>query len=428
MVLALALTAANLSTGVLGTGCGRTHEGSDAGGSGGSGGSAGGVGNPGSAGSASDSAHLDLARAQCAYLERCDPDALHRFSKSSITACSDYFRCHLDRGRASRIFRDGDTLDTCIDSLLSRSCPDAELEPVDRFSYGTDTTEIFPWGPACLESTLEQPLAPPPDAPEQGQACLGYGERAPCANGSYCELEDVPRFGMLRCGLCRARLPLGESCEESGQCIEGSVCALSECQPQRLPGDPCSSSEQCRFRNCEAGICGRSEYAPTPYADALGQACEGASDCGNQAALACVDQRCRALSDLGESCAAVPCRRGLTCVNDECIDLGCSVDPGEPCQDFCTLTLCVDGTCQSLPDREGQPCTIVCDTGLTCLEGRCEKAQPRTNGAGCDYDRDCDTGFCNRNLSEYCSRGSCTIPSCDRCGTCADLPEPSDCE
>jgi hypothetical protein len=137
LLLALALTAACLATGVLGTGCGRTHDGSDTDGS------------AGSAGSESDhaAAHLDLARAQCAYLQRCDPDALHRFSKSSLAACVDYFSCSLDHGWLPASLRDGEMpLDTCIDSLLSRSCPDTELEPIDRFSYGSFPSD-FPWGP-----------------------------------------------------------------------------------------------------------------------------------------------------------------------------------------------------------------------------------------------------------------------------------------
>lgn len=413
MVLALALAAAWLP-GLLGTGCGRTHEGFESGGSAGSAGSE----------SADDGVYLDLARAQCAYLERCDPDALHRFSKSSTAACVDYFRCLLDSALSGKTFRDGDTLpSTCIDSLLSRSCPDTEMEPIDRFSYGT-----FPWGPACGQPTLEQLLAPPPDAPEEGQACIRYGEREACADGGYCELEDVPRFGVLRCGVCQAGVPLGEPCDESGQCTEGSVCALGECQPPRLPGDPCNDSEQCRFGNCEAGVCGLSAYAPTPYADNLGQACDDSRDCGNQAALACADQRCQALSDLGESCATVPCRLGLTCVADECQDLGCTVDVGEPCQTYCTSSLCIGGICEPPPDREGQTCTRGCGNGLVCSEGRCEKPPPSTEGAGCDFDGDCDTGFCDRDLSEFCSGGSCIIPSCDRCGTCAELPKPSDCE
>lgn len=84
VLFASVLAAAGLATGLLGTGCGRTHEGSESGGSAGSAGSAGSE-------SAPEGAYVDLARAQCAYLERCDPDALHRFSKSSMAACVDYF-------------------------------------------------------------------------------------------------------------------------------------------------------------------------------------------------------------------------------------------------------------------------------------------------------------------------------------------------
>jgi len=416
VVLALALTAAWLPTGVLGAGCGRTHERSDSGGSAGSAGSE----------SEREGAYRHLARAQCAYLERCDPDALHRFSKSSMAACVDYFSCSLDHGSLPATLRDEALLDTCIDSLLTTSCPDAELEAVDRFSYGS--WPAFPWGPACGQPTSEQVLAPPPDAPELGQACIDYGEVAACAAGSYCALEDMPRFGRLRCGVCQTRVPLGAACEGSDQCIEGSRCVSGECREPRLPGESCDNSEQCRFRICEAGSCGRSQYAPDPYAEKLGEICDDSMDCGNQAALTCSDQRCQALSDLGEPCTTLSCRLGLTCVNGACIDLGCTVDIGEPCQDFCTSTLCVDGTCAPLPDRDGERCTVACSKGLVCSAGRCATAASRAVGARCDFDGDCDTRFCNRDLSELCSGDSCSIPACDRCGTCAELPEPSDCE
>ncbi|HEY6723244.1 MAG TPA: hypothetical protein VI197_04405 [Polyangiaceae bacterium] len=55
-------------------------------------------------------------------------------------------------------------------------------------------------------------------------------------------------------------------------------------------------------------------------------------------------------------------------------------------------------------------------------------AASRAVGARCDFDSDCGTRFCNRDLREFCSGGSCSVPACDRCGTCAELPESSDCE
>ena len=46
---------------------------------------------------------------------------------------------------------------------------------------------------------------------------------------------------------------------------------------------------------------------------------ESGGDAGS-AGSAAPEQRCQALSDLGESCATIPCRLGLSCVDDACQD------------------------------------------------------------------------------------------------------------
>jgi hypothetical protein len=53
----------------------------------------------------------------------------------------------------------------------------------------------------------------------------------------------------------------------------------------------------------------------------------------------------------------------------------------------------------------------------------------RGTGAPCDFDSDCDSEFCDRDLSAFCNRtGGCVIPPCDRCGTCATQPTADACE
>ena len=372
---------------------------------------------------------LALARAQCDYIERCDPDAMFSFQENSRAACEEYFTC-LASPRIGQLV----SLGECLESFRSGECPDLAKEQFHPY-YG----RFFPWGAACgaLDlPDLEDRLAPPPDAPSSGEPCLEVprSERAVCDVESDCVVDDIPVIGLYYCGTCEPRIALGEPCDGAVRCVDGSACVMGECRERRDLGEPCEFSEECATRVCDGSVCASSTDLRRPYADVVDRECDADGGCGNQFGLACVEGTCSALANEGEPCGAYPpfqappCRLGQLCIGDRCVAVGCSIDIGEPCTWFCTGGTggCVDGECQPA-DELGDPCTFECMNGLRCDSLECVPA-PADNGARCDYDEDCASYFCPRDLSEHCGDGGCSIPRCDGCGSCADPPTIERCE
>lgn len=370
-----------------------------------------------------------LMVAQCDYLARCDPDALHLFARSSKEACQDYFACQAGHGFA---VRPDTNLTVCIESLNSRPCPDVDTMPLERFSYGGGLLGgVFPWGPECGAPDLSKLLAAPPDAPREGEPCLGGSEVHACQGNNYCALTDIAlTAGLTSCGICAAQVPLGQACGRSDICAAGASCVLGQCA-QRLPvGAPCTAAEQCRFSICENGVCGSSKNVLEPYASVLDRPCQNDTGCGNQAGLQCIDGLCRSLLDEGDRCDPFKggCRLGESCVAGRCAVLGCTLDLGEACAWRCSVSDCRDGVCAPPGTRIGDPCDAICANGLECVHSRCAAPPDRSLGTACDFDENCATRFCQRDLSAYCSKGSCLIPACDKCGVCAALPTVSMCK
>ena len=370
---------------------------------------------------------LTLAQAQCDYLARCDPDAMHMFASGSRQACLDFFACENNLPWPLRtVPGPASMLETCVESLRSRECPDKENAPLDRFSYGAE----FPFGPSC---GFPITLPPPPDAPDRGEACLdGFGETRQCGGDNYCASTPASRhLGSFSCGVCAPLIAVGDSCDASTPCTANARCTLGRCTVPQALGQACTDSDDCFWRACEGGVCGRSIYAPDPYEDVIGRECIVSPDCGHQAGLRCDGGRCRPLGDEGDACSTLPisrvgpCRLGQYCVNGRCTALGCTLDVGEPCSFSCYQADCVDGVCGAPGESVGAPCENQCGAGLGCVQKRCEN---RGNGAACDFDFDCDSGFCQRDVSAYCDGGSCSISACNRCGVCADVPTAADCK
>lgn len=254
---------------------------------------------------------------------------------------------------------------------------------------------------------LEERLAAPPGAPTAGEPCITrLDETAECSDDNYCAVTDsAPSFGLRYCGTCAPRKLRGEPCEESGQCVRSLWCIEGVCIEPLGVGQPCTAAEQCRFGICEGGTCARSEYASEPIADVVGTSCDGVGSCGNQLAVSCVDGTCSARSDEGEPCGDVPCRLDQSCVEGRCRAVDCTVD--DPCR-FCEGP-CIDGRCQ--PVVGGSP-------GI---------GRDQSDGLPCDFDHDCVSGYCDRDLSDACTDGLCVIPPCNQCGRCARAPTAEDC-
>lgn len=369
-----------------------------------------------------------LAAAMCGYLTRCEPDGMFVFSGASQEACEEYFSCVLQGHETwSNAAALGDDLDTCVESLESRACGDPAV--VRRFSESR-TFFSFPWGTACgeVERDADSRYA---GTAKLGEACVEpIGEQLVCERGSYCFVEDTsPTLGSVYCGTCASRAEVGSECDDTQPCAEGIACIYGQCAVLLEPGETCAGEWECRYRVCEDGTCGDAPWRGEPISEVLGRACEGDEECGAQAALFCSEGRCRMLPDAGARCSGDECKLGQSCVEGRCVALGCTLDEGESCQSICHEGACVDGVCEPAPEQVGAPCTALCGGGLECLAAVCAEGVDRSNGAGCDSAFDCDSFYCDRDVSEFCDENRhCIAPACDKCGTCAPRPTNADCQ
>jgi len=374
-----------------------------------------------------------LAQAQCNYLERCEPDTIHFFPRDLWEACRDHFVCSAEHGLVPwlrAVDPPNVDLESCIESIAAKPCPNLDEDPFAVFKGYS-----FPWTEECGAPDLSAGLEPLPDAPMQGEICLieAGTERPDCQGDTYCEpSSDLPDFGLYRCGRCMVRVALGQSCDTDTRCTMGARCILGQCATPRAVGESCTEDEQCLFRRCEAGACARSEYAPRLYGEVFGQPCEGGSGyCGSAVPLTCVEGSCQPLSDEGEPCVPnvtyLSCRTGQLCIDGRCVTVGCSLDLYEPCVGGCTTGECIEGICVPLGSRVGDACQLFCTNSLVCVDHLCDARPDSGLGAPCDFDRDCASGYCQRDLTAYCEDGNCSIPPCGRCGVCATPPTVASC-
>jgi hypothetical protein len=371
-----------------------------------------------------------LAQAQCEYLARCDADSVHMFAGSSWEECVDYFSCQVELGDLARV-KESVGVKACIDSLTSRDCPNLDINPTQYFAFMG-----FPWGEGCGRQTIAEYLAAATDAPVVGEACItGFSEHAPCKGDTFCDVASVPlRLGSYKCGTCTPSLALGDACDWNSRCTQGTSCVLGRCAVLIEVGEACSHPEQCRFALCTDGRCARSLYAPKPYAEMLGASCTlGLSGtCGAQGGLYCDEGTCRPLYDEGEHCdTGTPCRLGQVCAENRCVSVGCTVDLREPCVNACEGGECRDNICSPMGSKVGDDCSWFCLGELDCVDSHCAPSTmraPAAIGGACDFDMDCLSSFCDRDISSYCSGSTCSIPSCDGCGVCADPPTVAWCE
>lgn len=366
-----------------------------------------------------------LAEAQCDYLARSEAGALHAFTGSSRKGCVAFLLCR--EVHAPRL--ESGALEGCIASLSERDCPDSD----EIALVGLAALHTLAWGEECGVPSPQSVLTPPSDAPGAGEPCIDHhDERPACSADAYCRATESGPFGPLHsCGVCEPRLPESASCAEPERCAEGHACRLGVCLVPRPPGDACEQDEECQFQSCIAGTCAASpfELETSPIDSLLGRACDETMPCNDRAgALICLDGVCHLRLDAGERCSEDrDCRLGQGCVDGRCFELGCTLDPGEPCSRSCSTGVCLDGVCADV-GRLGDPCDQGCEPLLECFEGRCQ-SRARPLGSACDFDSQCSDGYCARDYGDVCQEpGSCAIAGCDGCGTCEELPTVEMCE
>jgi hypothetical protein len=213
-------------------------------------------------------------------------------------------------------------------------------------------------------------------------ACARNLARATCANAydvrpASCKLQPgaIPDGYVCRyneqckstlcvlsaggCGLCQARIPLGQPCKRSGQCEQGSTCVsdvsydicVAFAVAFAAENGPCDGNTPCRFPQiCRAGTCSAADPPGTP--------CNPATiTCAYWDNVQCLGspRTCTAspIAALGEVCGAdsptlAVCAAGQACTGSPS---KCARRPGdgEACGknvDCLSPDDCINGTCQ----------------------------------------------------------------------------------
>lgn len=250
----------------------------------------------------------------------------------------------------------------------------------------------------------------------QGCPVWGGGNEFGCATNTDCPTDyvcdtagecqdpvctiDDDCGALQRCenSLC---LPDTDACRTDGDCDEGNFCDdEGRCTPSAecSPSVPCARPDHvCDFR----GSC-----VPAPP---TGQ-CNNADDCvGDEL---CIEGVC---TDPNEACEFdFQCGAGKSCVNGECVIIGCGSNNDCPNGSTCSTGFC-------LPTPNQCTTSADCSNGDLCVGGRC-LADCRDNAAACSALEVCGTdGFCRPDVapSAFCSGdGDCAGGAVCRSGVC----------
>jgi hypothetical protein len=173
-----------------------------------------------------------------------------------------------------------------------------------------------------------------------------------CSLSSQCQSGYCNANGSSSCGACTARVPAGQACTLTAECVEGSTCftptgaTAGTCTPQASEGASCQNALCLPDLTCNTTTmtCQRRVL--------LGGACQTSADC--------LEGWCNS-----GSCAAVA-----------------YAGPGEPCDG--AGTRCTHGACPSAGGggprvcsavaQDGQACGsgVVCDSYANCVGGTCQ--------------------------------------------------------
>ncbi|HJL15320.1 MAG TPA: matrixin family metalloprotease [Sandaracinaceae bacterium LLY-WYZ-13_1] len=251
--------------------------------------------------------------------------------------------------------------------------------------------------------------------------CARFAEGEPtCADLIPECTDDLDCRVDQRCamdGTC-VRRPMGEGCEDDGECAAGR-CVDGACA---APCDPtidgaCGDGLRCARREgaCDEGWCVAGAGGAGP-----GAACTGDADC---ASGLCAGGACR------PPCPPDGCGDGRTC---RVPDAGCPycaplAEPGDPCamDADCAAGACVatDGG----PRCAAGPCDEGCPVGFACADGTCV-LDAGGFGDACEGDADCASGLCRDGAcTRTCdSARPCPEGPCGDDGVCASAAEAPD--
>ncbi len=235
--------------------------------------------------------------------------------------------------------------------------------------------------------------------PEPALVCTGT--EFECENGGkdFCDISNekcVPKFN-TPCITCEPKLKCtGDACSRGGEafckatgggtCSDVSDGVCVQCAGSALPGAQGQQGQrpyQCQGTECRDG---GAKYCNL-FKDSKGQA-KGCRLTGTLPCIDCTDQGCKSNRE---------CDEGSQCINGAC-KVTCGngrVDKGETCDPSTSL-----GT----------------GGGSGCTE-KCVLAENQE----CQYDTDCETGLCIKNICVPCTTGTqCQSKDC-REGSCEIL-------
>jgi hypothetical protein len=218
------------------------------------------------------------------------------------------------------------------------------------------------------------------------------------------------------------------------------------------PGAACSDAVDCGLGHCVGGVCcdracdGSCEACADGTCRAIARSepgspacprylCDGKDgDCpsscrGNADCVAdhrCVDERCVAKSEKGDSCAGPEeCQSGV-CAHEVCVD---DAPLGDDCEEWteCASGYCVDGVCcESACDRQCAACDA--EGRCTAVSGAPRGTREPCAGAGtactgeCDGENPerCDYPGASVVCAKQCEDGSEVRSVCSGAGTCVE--------
>jgi len=344
----------------------------------------GGVSSDGGADTAALATFLaDVASRRCEGALACMADEIERSQSLGTAAhCVEAVTAELNN-RAITITEAAARGDVRFDARGAEGC----LAAIERDACEERVSipvQAFMWPPEC-DAVLSGTLAP----------------EAECLIDEQCD------GGSCECGLCVALAAEGASCETVA-CGAGLRCVEGTCAATLHAGDACT------------------QLAP----DDIPGTCP--------ANLRCVEGICRTSAELrtaaeGEDCYSprdyesplVFCAAGLECHFDRADEPGTCVGAhalDEPCDTGGSHGLCPDGTlCHGPSDDlrcrpyldEGEECFPSgwgdpCGPGMVCANGDSLCKVLFDNGAACEADGDCESGFCSEgscaaNGDRFCS-------------------------
>jgi hypothetical protein len=278
--------------------------------------------------------------ARCTRLVRCG-------AFESASACGAYFHLYPDQSLAAavaggEIRYDGVAAAECVSALAAVTCD--------------DTARAARVPPSACDQALVGEV-------KVGDACAFDLE---CASGR-CTHPSPCDPAACCAGSCTTVVPvaIGAACNVDGDCVGGAYCGTDlACHALGRTGDSCLGDTQCDygFGCVTPTFPGTCQVLGAPSGPCPGNRC---ADAGT----VCVSGSCIAAAFAGAACPT-----------------GTECSPFEPCNT-------TSGQCASLPDINMQ-CTGRCEGDAWCDTTLAQCEPLLANGAACDTDHDCASGFC----------------------------------